>query len=386
MSFDRIAATLAALAVVGLVIFLLIRNEPIADARLFFALRLIMSFAAAALGATVPGFLDVKWKGAGLVVRATGALALFVITFVSTPDLVKADEHASENNHDIIGAGRDINATSVTINVVKFPYLKDKALMNNALRSGWSGVHVDLQQVVEQNEDALAILPTGNVEHYVQFTLASKAGANIVVDSLSLNLKSYEKCGLRDETSEILGYMGQVNKSYFISENFDKYPITPLNPDLNQSVWQYKGGDSDSFSINVEFQPYILYLVTVSADYKNLVTGHERHIESDQYALIDVANGNWGGCLDIKRWFDKSKEQMAADKSYDDGIPYDIYQLLTANLNRDPGLLNIFLRSQYLRTRKSVVQKIVNDRPDNGVFKTNYKIWIDAIGQTGTNP
>jgi hypothetical protein len=37
--FDRIAAVCAALVIVGLVVFLLIRNEEIADPRLFFALR-----------------------------------------------------------------------------------------------------------------------------------------------------------------------------------------------------------------------------------------------------------------------------------------------------------------------------------------------------------
>jgi hypothetical protein len=88
-SFDRIAATLAALVIVGLMAYLLVRNEPIADARLFFGLRLILSFGAAVLGASIPGFLNLQWSGGGLAVRAGGALALFVLTYVYTPDLVK---------------------------------------------------------------------------------------------------------------------------------------------------------------------------------------------------------------------------------------------------------------------------------------------------------
>src|SRR5208282_2156354 len=88
--FDRIAATLAALVIVGLMAFLLVRNEPIADSRLFFGLRLLLSFGTASLGASIPGFLYVGWSGGGLVVRAGGALALFVLTFVYTPDLVTA--------------------------------------------------------------------------------------------------------------------------------------------------------------------------------------------------------------------------------------------------------------------------------------------------------
>jgi|SRR5215475_2547821 len=86
LPLDRIAATIAALVIVGLTVFLLIRNEPIADPRLFFALRVVLSFSAAVLGATIPGFLNLKWSGAGFVIRAGGALALFVLTFVYTPD------------------------------------------------------------------------------------------------------------------------------------------------------------------------------------------------------------------------------------------------------------------------------------------------------------
>ncbi len=78
--FDRIAAVCAALVIVSLVVFLLIRNEESADARLFFALRLVLSVGAAMLGATIPGFLSVGWSGGGLTVRAGGALALFVLS------------------------------------------------------------------------------------------------------------------------------------------------------------------------------------------------------------------------------------------------------------------------------------------------------------------
>ena len=95
LQFDRIAATFAALVIVALAVFLLIRNQPIADPKLFFVLRVVLSFAAATLGASIPGFLDVGWSGGGLAVRAGGALALFVLTFVYTPNLV-ADHGSSE--------------------------------------------------------------------------------------------------------------------------------------------------------------------------------------------------------------------------------------------------------------------------------------------------
>jgi hypothetical protein len=88
LPFDRVAATGAALVIVGLAVFLLIRNQPIADPRLFLMLRVVISFSAATLGATIPGFLELGWRGQDLAVRAGGALALFVLTFAYTPDLV----------------------------------------------------------------------------------------------------------------------------------------------------------------------------------------------------------------------------------------------------------------------------------------------------------
>ena len=94
--FDRIAATSAALVVVALAVFLLVRDEPIADARLFFVLRIVLSFSTSTLGATIPGLLNIRWSGRGLVLRAGGALALFVLTYVYTPDLVP--EQAGSNS------------------------------------------------------------------------------------------------------------------------------------------------------------------------------------------------------------------------------------------------------------------------------------------------
>jgi hypothetical protein len=113
VGFDRIAAVCAALVIVGLVVFLLIRNEEIADARLFFALRLVLSFGAAVLGATIPGFLSVGWSGGGLTVRAGGALALFVLTFLYTPDLATGS-HIEVRNGSYVGGNVSNSTISVT--------------------------------------------------------------------------------------------------------------------------------------------------------------------------------------------------------------------------------------------------------------------------------
>jgi hypothetical protein len=116
LQFDRVAATVAALVVVGLAVFLLVRNQPIADPKLFFVLRVVMSFSAAALGATIPGFLDLSWSGSGLAIRTGGALALFVLTFVYTPDVL-ADQRTQTTISAPGGvASQWITGSPITIN------------------------------------------------------------------------------------------------------------------------------------------------------------------------------------------------------------------------------------------------------------------------------
>jgi len=80
-----LAALVTALAVVGFSLFMLARNQRFADPSLVVIARTIVSLAVAVLGATVPGFLQVGLKWKGLLIRAGGALALFVITYFFSP-------------------------------------------------------------------------------------------------------------------------------------------------------------------------------------------------------------------------------------------------------------------------------------------------------------
>ena len=118
LTFDRVASIAAGLTVLGLAGFLLIRNQPIASPQLFFTLRVILSFGVATLGATIPGFLNVKWSGAGLVVRTGGALALFVLTFVFTPDVLadRGTEKPVVSAPNGVAIGRDNNSSPLIVN------------------------------------------------------------------------------------------------------------------------------------------------------------------------------------------------------------------------------------------------------------------------------
>src|SRR5207244_1335958 len=81
---------ITAVGIIGLSGYLIVRNEPFADANLVVVTRVILSLAVAVLGATVPGFLNIGWTGKGVVVRAGGALALFLLTYRVTPEVLPA--------------------------------------------------------------------------------------------------------------------------------------------------------------------------------------------------------------------------------------------------------------------------------------------------------
>ena len=91
--WEKIVAVAMAALVIGLVVYLVVRNQPFADPNLVRILRIVLSVAAGILGATIPGFLHVQWSGGGFIIRAGGALALFVITFFGSPNVILPSPH-----------------------------------------------------------------------------------------------------------------------------------------------------------------------------------------------------------------------------------------------------------------------------------------------------
>jgi hypothetical protein len=88
MRFERRVASLTGIGIVVFVLALVWRNEPIVDPNYALFVRIVLALGMGVLGATVPGFLDLEWRGGGLLVRAGGALALFVLTLVFTPTVL----------------------------------------------------------------------------------------------------------------------------------------------------------------------------------------------------------------------------------------------------------------------------------------------------------
>lgn len=86
--WEKLVSAVMAALIIGVVLYLVIRNQPFADPNLVTVLRIVLSVASGILGATIPGFLNVQWKGGGFLIRAGGALALFVITYFASPNVI----------------------------------------------------------------------------------------------------------------------------------------------------------------------------------------------------------------------------------------------------------------------------------------------------------
>lgn len=107
-SVERLVALAVGALIIAFVIALVWRGEEVTGNLAVFS-RIIISLSAAILGATIPGFLNIGWKGGGLVVRAGGALALFVLTFMYTPKIYEPEKAAININQE------NINGDNVVI-------------------------------------------------------------------------------------------------------------------------------------------------------------------------------------------------------------------------------------------------------------------------------
>jgi hypothetical protein len=87
--WEKITVVTVAVGIVVLAGFVVVRNQKFPDPNLVVILRIILSLAVAVLGATIPGFLQVNWENRGLAIRAGGALALFIVTYLLSPKVVK---------------------------------------------------------------------------------------------------------------------------------------------------------------------------------------------------------------------------------------------------------------------------------------------------------
>jgi hypothetical protein len=83
--YERILATLTAISIIAVALYLVIRPEPFSEPNKVVIFRIILSLAMGIIGATIPGFLRVSYDFKGLRVRAVGGFAFGIVAFFGTP-------------------------------------------------------------------------------------------------------------------------------------------------------------------------------------------------------------------------------------------------------------------------------------------------------------
>ncbi|MCP4702774.1 MAG: hypothetical protein GY862_38835 [Gammaproteobacteria bacterium] len=88
-NWEKIIGYLTGAGFIGLIMYLLVRNEAFADPNLAVMARILLSVCAGLFTATVPGFLHIDFSAKGWVIRAGGALAMAVLTYMWTPTVLE---------------------------------------------------------------------------------------------------------------------------------------------------------------------------------------------------------------------------------------------------------------------------------------------------------
>jgi len=109
--WEKVVAYSASGIVLATVVFLLIRNQPISDPNLVVFTRVLLSFCTAGIGAAIPGFLHIAISTKGAVIRAAGALALFVLTYLLTPTVLPVQLRTEQSQSSTHSVSKNVGQT-----------------------------------------------------------------------------------------------------------------------------------------------------------------------------------------------------------------------------------------------------------------------------------
>ena len=101
--WEKVTASVFAGIIVLVVVLVTLRNEPFRDPNIVVLLRMLVSLSVAALGATIPGFLQIGIKRKAVLIRAGGALSLFVLTYWFTPQILGSNTVNTNNGTQLVG-------------------------------------------------------------------------------------------------------------------------------------------------------------------------------------------------------------------------------------------------------------------------------------------
>ena len=215
-----------------------------------------------------------------------------------------------------------------------------------------------------------------------RFAVVSSGKSTYFVDHLYLHVHKYQTCSLRDEQQVVAAPNVVSSYAFFISEHYNVYEFTPRVQFGELGNWKLNANDFDNFAFRLEYPPYVLYIVTINAVGRKGDTQEKFHIRSPLLPLLRVRDGNFGGCLDLNRWYSIEKLQNPNPQVYSYSIePAGIYQLLTLDAQRDRNFLKTFVittSGSEIDDALEKMRQISRQRPENTVFKQNLS-WLGKL-------
>jgi hypothetical protein len=124
-------------------------------------LRILVSVSIAIIGAVVPGFLSIDWSIRGATIRAGGAMALFVLTYLLTPEVSHAPSKAETRRLEeayVFLAG--YNFARLTKDPARHP-MGDSDVLTKSL----SALHVDVNATHASSEEIESKLAASKGTH-----------------------------------------------------------------------------------------------------------------------------------------------------------------------------------------------------------------------------
>ncbi len=175
----------------------------------------------------------------------------------------------------------------------------------------------------------LEIIIHGNVGHYFGMSLISPGLKTVIVDKVWPQVDGWSECTLRNEQYAMLGYSDGVQKAFYLSEDFSEYPIIHYEKAAAPARLSFTGREVLPFDIWLDYEDYKLLFVSIHAEYRFAGSNEVREVVTKPSPIIDVANGNVGGCLELDRWWMPEMNKAPTLKSQSAGISDKLYAFLT---------------------------------------------------------
>lgn len=242
---------------------------------------------------------------------------------------------------------------------------KEASELRNSMPTGTRSA-VDLNLPSSLHVRLGSVLP-----HQFDFAVVSTGQNQFVVKHLYLLLRGYAECALRNEMS-ILGAVSiSTRYSVQLSPEYARYDLPSLGSLGDAGVWTYSQS-SDQFGVEVLYPNYVFFVVSIEAEGEDLTIGKPFHISSDVMNFIDVANGNYGGCLDLESWYQPAMLRRPAARAYLESVSLIAHQLLTIDVSQANSILFKAPRAQLVSALPEL-EKISKARPANEVFAKNVR-------------